>query len=211
MNSLTDNEIIKAKAHFEYGIKCDIFQEPVLSYAKTVLEAFDELSRQKAEIENYIKVAEYQQDLTLKKSFEIKELKAEIERLKAKRLEDGKLLNDRVQEAINSVSKANQKYVDALEKAFNDRTAELQTAKAEIKKLETRLDKRETELDRLTIYFDEAVNKKLEAAKAEARKEVIERLNKEMGWWEEPYGYYTRFISDGEFTDIIRKMENDAD
>ena len=48
---MTDNEIIKAKAHFEYGIKCDIFKEPVLSYAKTVLEAFDEINRQKAEIE----------------------------------------------------------------------------------------------------------------------------------------------------------------
>lgn len=40
------------------------------------------INRQQAEIENYIKVAENQQNLTLKKSFEIKELKAEIERLK---------------------------------------------------------------------------------------------------------------------------------
>lgn len=48
---MTDNEIIKAKAHFEYGIKCDIFREPVLSYAETVLEAFEELNRQQAEIE----------------------------------------------------------------------------------------------------------------------------------------------------------------
>lgn len=149
MNSLTDSEIIKAKAHFEYGIKCDIFQEPVLSYAKTVLEAFDELSRQKAEIENYIKVAEYQQNLTLKKSFEIKELKAEIERLQ----------------------KENNQFAD-IGKMYSEIKAE---------------------------------------AKAEARKEVIERLNKEMGWWEEPDGYYTRFISDGELADIIRKMENDTD
>ncbi len=50
---MTDNEIIRAKAHFEYGIKCDIFQEPVLSYAKTVLEAFDEINRLKAENEHY--------------------------------------------------------------------------------------------------------------------------------------------------------------
>ena len=49
---MTDAEIIKAKAHFEYGIKCDIFSEPVLSYAETVLEAFDLINRQKAEIES---------------------------------------------------------------------------------------------------------------------------------------------------------------
>ena len=48
---MNDTEIIKAKAHFVYGIKCDIFQEPVLSYAKTVLEAFDEINRLKAENE----------------------------------------------------------------------------------------------------------------------------------------------------------------
>lgn len=46
------------------------------------------INRQKAEIEklnkdveNFLKVAEYQQGLTMKKSFEIKDLKAEIERL----------------------------------------------------------------------------------------------------------------------------------
>lgn len=48
---MTDAEIAKAKAHFEYGIKADIFAEPVLSYAKTVLEAFDIINSQNAEIE----------------------------------------------------------------------------------------------------------------------------------------------------------------
>ena len=63
---MTDSEIIKAKAHFEYGIKCDIFQEPVLSYAKTVLEAFDELSRQKAEIEQHKNtIAEIQSEISI--------------------------------------------------------------------------------------------------------------------------------------------------
>ena len=61
----------------------------------------------------------------------INRYQAENERLKEKSITDDKLLNDRVQEAVNAVSKANQKYVDALEKAFNDRTAELKTAKAE--------------------------------------------------------------------------------
>jgi hypothetical protein len=48
---MTDEEIKRAKAHFKYGIQCDIFSEPVLSYAKTVLWAFEEINRQKAEIE----------------------------------------------------------------------------------------------------------------------------------------------------------------
>lgn len=110
---MTDNEIIKAKAHFEYGIKCDIFQEPVLSYAKTVLEAFDELSRQKAEIENYIKVAEYQQNLTPKKSFEIKELKAEIERLQKENnqfADIGKMYSEIKAEAIKEFAERLKNY-----------------------------------------------------------------------------------------------------
>ncbi len=60
--------------------------------------------------------------------------KAEIERLEEKSRGDDKLLNDRVQEAVNSVSKANQKYVDALEKAFNNKVAELKSAKREATK-----------------------------------------------------------------------------
>lgn len=67
--------------------------------------------------------------------------KAEIERLEERHLSDDKLLNDRVQEAINAVSKANQKYVDALEKGFNDRTAELKIAKSEIERLNEELSK----------------------------------------------------------------------
>ena len=47
---MTEKEIIKAKAHYEYGIKCDIFSEPVLSYANTVLEVFDAYNRQQAKI-----------------------------------------------------------------------------------------------------------------------------------------------------------------
>lgn len=82
---LTDAEIIKAKAHFEYGIKCDIFHEPVLSYAKTVLEAFDEINRLQADRDNYKQIAENQMRIILDKVFENKKLKAEIERLKNER------------------------------------------------------------------------------------------------------------------------------
>lgn len=61
----------------------------------------------------------------------INRLQAKNEGLKEKSIADDKLLNDRVQEAITTVSKANQKYVDALERAFNDKVAELKTVKAE--------------------------------------------------------------------------------
>ena len=48
---MNDNDIRKAKEHFTYGITHDIFSEPVTSYAKTALWAFEEVNRQKAEIE----------------------------------------------------------------------------------------------------------------------------------------------------------------
>lgn len=57
--------------------------------------------------------------------------KAEIERLKNKILEDDILLNDRVQEAVNVVSNADQKYIDALEEEINNKIAELKIAKSE--------------------------------------------------------------------------------
>ena len=34
-------DIKKAKAHFDYGIKCDIFSEPVTSYAKMAISALE--------------------------------------------------------------------------------------------------------------------------------------------------------------------------
>lgn len=48
---MTDHDIHGAKLHFEYGVNCDIFSEPVRSYAKAALWAFEEVERQKAEIE----------------------------------------------------------------------------------------------------------------------------------------------------------------
>ena len=82
----------------------------------------------------------------------IKEQESDIEELKEKIIIDNKLLNDRVQEAINSVSKANQKYVDVLEKAFNDKVAELKTAKSEaIKEFAERL--KETITKAIDTYY----------------------------------------------------------
>lgn len=72
---MTGNEIAKAKEHYEYGITHDIFKEPVLSYARTALWAFDEVNRQKAEIDILIRKKEALRD-------ELAEQQAEIERLK---------------------------------------------------------------------------------------------------------------------------------
>lgn len=38
---MTFDEITKAKEHFQYGINCDLFSEPVTSYAKTAVEALE--------------------------------------------------------------------------------------------------------------------------------------------------------------------------
>ena len=43
--------IAKAKEHYQYGINCDIFKEPVTSYARTALWAFEEVERLTEEVE----------------------------------------------------------------------------------------------------------------------------------------------------------------
>ncbi|MBC8597455.1 hypothetical protein [Qingrenia yutianensis] len=75
--------------------------------------------------------------------------KAEIEELKEKHAEDERVLNDRVQESVNAVSKADQKYICALERSI--------TAK-------------DVEIERLL--------QKLQQAKSEAIKEFAEQLKK---------------------------------
>ena len=40
-------DIVKAIAHFRYGIKCDIFSEPVTTYAKTAVAALEKQIPQK--------------------------------------------------------------------------------------------------------------------------------------------------------------------
>ncbi len=75
--------------------------------------------------------------------------KAEIEELKEKHAEDERVLNDRVQESVNAVSKADQKYICALERSIAAKDVErerllqkLQQAKFEtIKEFAERLKK----------------------------------------------------------------------
>ena len=92
---------------------------------------------------------------------------AEIEELKEKSIEDNKLLDVRVSESVKKVSEANQKYVDVLEKTFNDRTAELKTAKAEIERLEKRNEMLSNTRDSILITHA----RELCRAKSEAIKE----------------------------------------
>jgi len=58
--------------------------EGLQSYLEAITVIENEITRQQAEIENYIKVAERQQSLSLERCFEIKRLRAEIEKIKIK-------------------------------------------------------------------------------------------------------------------------------
>lgn len=44
---MTLEEIIKAKEHFQYGINCDMFSEPVTFYAKTAVESLEKQTPKK--------------------------------------------------------------------------------------------------------------------------------------------------------------------
>ena len=105
---MTDNEIIKALeleatpmerncVHTIYEEACGLWctkkhkqaencmecEEHTMGYYGRYAKAtLDLINRQKAEIENYKKVAENQQKVTIDRGFEIKKLKAEIKRLK---------------------------------------------------------------------------------------------------------------------------------
>ncbi len=47
-------DIKKAISHFDYGVKCDIFQEPVTSYAKMAISALEKQIPNKPKIYNNI-------------------------------------------------------------------------------------------------------------------------------------------------------------
>ena len=113
---MTDKEIIKAlnkSDGFEHiSIYCADNKGDYIADVKMTYLA-DLINRQQAEIENYIKVAEYQQNLTLKKSFEIKELKAEIERLQKENnqfADIGKMYSEIKSEAIKEFAEKVKKY-----------------------------------------------------------------------------------------------------
>lgn len=123
-DKLTDKEIIKALecCSNDECSKCP-FQDGVCSEKDVMKNSLDLINRQEAK----------------------------IERLKEKSREDDKLLNDRVQEAVNAVSEANQKYVDSLEKRIED-------------------------YKHLDVILHTAIDKLAKDLKAEAYKECIEKV-----------------------------------
>lgn len=83
MSNYTKEQVIKAKSHFKYGIDCDIFSEPVLTYAKIALEAIEyyfELDNQEVEKQDEVNRARIMRERI---SEIVEEQEAEIERLTA--------------------------------------------------------------------------------------------------------------------------------
>lgn len=87
---MTDSEIVKAlECCGILGVECDKncprYNNGMYESAcqrDLIISVLSLITRQQAEIENYIKVAERQQSLSLERDFEIKRLRAEIEKLK---------------------------------------------------------------------------------------------------------------------------------
>lgn len=184
---LTDSEIEKAKAHFEYGIKCDIFQEPVLSYAKTVLEAFDEINRQQAEkddlfyklvgvmhsVDKWLDGDELKQDEVNRAATMREKTLQIVESLQAE--------NEHYSHNVKEMTDSIRNYQKALEqaKAENERLKE----KCENTQVGYNFAKDESkqwkeEVNRYRKLWCETVTD-LETAKTEAYKEFAEKLNKE--------------------------------
>ena len=148
---------------------------------------------------------------------------AKIEQLEKQHIEDDKLLNDRVQEAVNAVSKANQKYVDSLEKAFNDRTAEKQNLEFENKELKAKVERLQAYHDDMesAIYSFREDHAKVKffknEIKAEAYKEFAERLKeyREIVGYDrdlkcDVYGSHIHIYID-EFDNLLNELVGDAD
>ena len=76
-------------------------------------------------------------------------------------------------ERLEKQARLDDKYIKCLEKSFNDRTAEFQTANAEIKK-------KDKKIEELSEVLSDTIRIRYAEAKAEAIKEFAERLKKEM-------------------------------
>lgn len=113
-----DNVILKLAADTSTSGKCKHFIDKNDAVSKSEVEALQEaLSKAEADVKNYMKVAEYQQSLSVKRYHEIKRLKEDIERLqfeclalKQKRL----TLFDRLEFIRNARTKAITEFADRL-------------------------------------------------------------------------------------------------
>lgn len=93
--------------------------------------------------------------------------------------------------------------VDCLLKLSKPTLNLINRQKAEIESLKLNV-------EALAICKKDLPQKTTNAIKAEAIKEFAERLKEEMGWWEEPDGYYTRFISPDDFDNLVKEMVGEA-
>lgn len=137
-------------------------------------DALDLINRQKEKIKEFDRKIVIQQGM-------IDYQKAEIEELKEKHAENERVLNDRVQESVNAVSKADQKYICTLERSI--------AAKDE-------------KIERLL--------QKLQQAKSEARKEFAERLKEKLSGTgtNTTYGKFKYgIVKSYEIDNLLKEME----
>ena len=63
--------------------------------------------------------------------------KAEVEELKEKRVADGELLNDRIQESVNAVIEADQKYINVLENSIATKDVKIERLLQKLQQLKS--------------------------------------------------------------------------
>lgn len=148
---MTDEQIIKALECCKDGEcrceECPYGVGECLSdnYESIIFkDAFDLVHRQKK------KIKEFDRRIVIQRNMIVYQ-KAEIEELKEKHAEDERVLNDRIQESVNAVSEADQKYIRTLERSIAAKDVKI-----------------------------ERLLQKLQQAKSEAIKDFAERLKEKL-------------------------------
>jgi DNA repair exonuclease SbcCD ATPase subunit len=92
----------------------------VIKRLKLKLENLTDLyNRQKADLENYKQIAEFQQSISMDKEVEIKRLKAEVERLKKEKDEYAYLYDKHINTAFSHIkAEAVKEFAERLDKEF---------------------------------------------------------------------------------------------
>ena len=121
MDKLTDSEIVKVLDTALGMEHISIYCANIKNEVKTikVLDIIDLINRLQADCENYKQVAENQQKATLDKSFEVKRLRTQVDRLQAENTELVGNVDNLKEEVAN------------MDKVYFDVRTRLETAKAE--------------------------------------------------------------------------------
>ena len=134
-DKFTDEQIIKALECCKTGncISCPKWKNEYISgECNDILHfALDLINRQKAELADEITKKNILAECVERQDRVIEMLHAEIDELKEKRKTDNELLNKRVIESVNAVSKAHLRYTDKLENALDEKVKELKNTKTE--------------------------------------------------------------------------------